>query len=133
MILHCMDRYQSVLKASFGGSLAPVRHDDPEPPLFQSEQPKSLLPRSSFRFSLHVGSALLLPPSAPTSEGDDEHGKKEQHEGDAKTPHSGSEVGMAARLIVIDVVTQDSERAEIGSHHDQTQYPGDKGGEDCKK
>jgi hypothetical protein len=22
---------------------------------------------------------------------------------------------------------------EIGSHHDQTQYPGDKGGEDCKK
>ena len=40
---------------------------------------------------------------------------------------------MAARLIVIDVVTQDSERAEIGSHHDQTQYPGDKGGEDCKK
>ena len=133
MILHCMDRYQSVLKAPFGGSPAPVRHDDPEPPLFLSEQPKSLLPRSSFRFSLHVGSPLLLPPSAPTSEGDDEHGKKEQHEGDAKTPHSGSEVGMAARLIVIDVVTQDSERAEIGSHHDQTQYPGDKGGEDCKK
>jgi hypothetical protein len=49
---------------------------------------------------MHGAGLLLLPPGAPTSEGNNEHGKEEQHKGDAKTPHSGSEVGMAARLIV---------------------------------
>lgn len=40
---------------------------------------------------------------------------------------------MTAGFFVIDVVAQDSKRAEVGGHDDQTQDPGDEGNEDCRK
>jgi hypothetical protein len=102
--------------------------------LLLSKHPKPLLlPRRSFRFFLRRESVLLLSPSAQTGESNDDHGKEEQRERNAKTPSSGPEVGMTARFVMIDMVAQDPKCAEVGGHDDQTQDPGDEGDEDCRK
>jgi hypothetical protein len=105
----------------------------PTPLPLQLEQLKLLLPRSSFRFSLQRGGLLLLPSGAPTGEGNDNHRKEQQHERNTETPKCGAEVRMAARLAMIDAVSQDSKHAEVRGDHGQTQYPGNECGQDCKE
>lgn len=34
---------------------------------------------------------------------------------------------------MIDMVTQDTEQAEVSGHHDQAQYPGHKSGQDAEE
>jgi hypothetical protein len=82
----------------------------------QSKHSKPLLPRSTFCFPLHRSGLLFLPPSAPASKSNNNHSKEEQHERNAKTPHCGPEVRMAAGSGMINAVSQNPKRAEISRH-----------------
>ena len=97
------------------------------------EDAKFLLPRSCSCLLLHGCSFLLLPPGTQTSKSDDDQRKEQENESSAQAPHCFPKVRPAPRPVVIDVVAQDSEQAEVSGHYDQAQYPGHKCGQDTEE
>jgi hypothetical protein len=89
-----------------------------------SEETKPLLPRRRSRLLLPSHSLLLLPPRTKASKSDNDHSKEKQNESHTKTPHRRAKLCPTPRAIVINVVAQNPEQAEVCRHHDQAKNPG---------